>query len=392
MSAARPTMADDYDMFDVEALRDPQTHDAVIRERGPVVYMPRYDVWATGRHEAIQRMMRDWEVFSSTRPAFEKRAGGILLSQDPPEHTRARQVIQRALSPAVLRQVKDAFEEQAERLVSELLERGGDVDGHHEIAMAYVLRVFPDALGLGEEGRENLVRFGHAAFNAFGPDNEILRESNEQAKDVFAWVEQKAQRDAVAPGGIADSLFVASDNGEITLEEAKALLRSLYSAGSDTTIYLIGKTLKAMIDFPDQWQALREDPTRARAAFEEGIRYDNAARYTRRTTNVAVDVDGVELPADAKILLLHMPGGRDPRRWDRPEIYDIGRDVIGKHLGLGFGVHACVGAPLARMEVVSLLGAMARRVESVELTGEPKVTENMAVHGYEHLPLGLRAA
>jgi len=100
-----------------------------------------------------------------------------------------------------------------------------------------------------------------------------------------------------------------------------------------------------------------------------------------------VDVDGVELPEDAKILLLHMPGGRDPRRWENPGVYDITRDVVSKHLGLGFGVHACVGARVARLEGVSLLSALARHVRSIELAGEPEVTTNMAVHGHEKLPL-----
>lgn len=139
---------------------------------------------------------------------------------------------------------------------------------------------------------------------------------------------------------------------------------------------------------PSQYQLLRSDPGEfATRAFEEGIRYDNPARFTRRRATAAVDVDGVELPADAPLLLLHMPGGRDPRRWPEPERYDITRDVVGKHLGLGFGVHACVGARVARLEGVSLLSALARHVASVELAGEPEVTTNMAVHGHERLPL-----
>jgi hypothetical protein len=100
-----------------------------------------------------------------------------------------------------------------------------------------------------------------------------------------------------------------------------------------------------------------------------------------------VDVDGVQLPEDAKLLLLHMPAGRDPRRWEDPGRYDITRDVVGKHLGLGFGVHACVGARVARLEGVSLLTALARHVASIELAGEPRITTNMAVHGHEALPL-----
>jgi cytochrome P450 len=87
-----------------------------------------------------------------------------------------------------------------------------------------------------------------------------------------------------------------------------------------------------------------------------------------------------------------MPAGRDPRRWENPTTYDITRDVVGKHLGLGFGVHACVGARVARLEGVSLLTALARNVASIEIADEPRTTTNMAVHGHESLPLRIVAA
>ncbi|MBO0887229.1 MAG: cytochrome P450, partial [Acidimicrobiales bacterium] len=292
----------DFDLFSREAIRDPQRYDGMLRELGPVVYMTAYDVWVTGRHDQVQLMMRDWETFSSTRPAFAKTERSILLSEDPPDHTRVRNVIQRAMSPAVLRSLQEQFAREADRLVDQLLQNGPvEIDAHNELAKAYVLRVFPDALGLGEEGRENLVRFGHAMFNAFGPENEIFKESMDEAAEVFAWVAEHSRREAVeGNGGIAAKMFEAADAGDITSQEAELLVRTLYSAGSDTTIFLIGNTLRALAEFPDEWQRLRNQPELARQAFEEGIRYDNPARYTRRTTNREVEVDGVPLPADAK--------------------------------------------------------------------------------------------
>jgi cytochrome P450 len=184
------------------------------------------------------------------------------------------------------------------------------------------------------------------------------------------------------------AMYEAADAGQCAQEEAEILVRTLYSAGSDTTIYSLGNTIRALAENPSQYELLRSNPEEfAVRAFEEGIRYDNPARFTRRRATMPVDVDGVGLPEDAKLLLLHMPGGRDPRRWEDPGRYDITRDVIGKHLGLGFGVHACVGARVARLEGVSLLSALARHVASIELAGEPRITTNMAVHGHEALPL-----
>jgi cytochrome P450 len=384
----------DLDLFSREVIADPQRWDAELRELGPVVHMTAYDdLWVSGRHAPIHEMYRDPETFSSTQPAFAKAGPSILLSEDPPEHTRVRAVIQRALSPRVMKEMASTFEREAHALVDRLLAGGGpvEVDGHVDLAKRYVLKVFPDVLGLGEEGRENLIEFGHAQFNAFGPENEIYRESIEEAREVFAWIAAHTKREAIAPGGLADEMYLAADRGELTSEEAELLVRTLYAAGADTTIFALGNILRAFVAFPEQWDALRADPSLARGAFEEGVRYDNPARYTRRRTTRPVELDGVPLPADAKILILHGPAGRDPRRWEDPLRFDITRRASG-HLGFGFGIHACVGQALSRLEGASLLGALAARVERIELAGTPRTIVNMAVHGHESLPLRLHPA
>jgi 4-methoxybenzoate monooxygenase (O-demethylating) len=390
MTATDSVVDASFDWFSPEVCRDPQLYDGMIREAGPVVYSPQYDVWATGRHAQIELMMRDWKQFSSTRPAFEEIGQPmILLSDDPPDHQRVRTVISKGMSPAVLRRMQDMFESAADEIVRSLLDApDGLIDGHTDLVKKYILTVFPDAIGLGDSNREMLIKFGHAQFNMFGPKNDIYRESMEAAGEVFEWVATNCKRDAVQPGGICMAMYEAADTGAVSQEEAEILVRTLYSAGSDTTIYSIGNTLRALAENPAQYELLRSDIDEfATRAFEEGIRYDNPARFTRRRATEEVDVDGVTLPEDAKLLLLHMPGGRDPRRWENPQVYDITRDVVGKHLGLGFGVHACVGARVARLEGVSLLSALARHVRSVELAGQPQVTTNMAVHGHEKLPL-----
>ncbi len=391
MPAVESVLDAGFDMFGPEACHDPRPYDTMIREAGPVVYIPQYDVWATGRHDPIELMMRDWKTFSSANPPFAEPGRMILLSEDPPDHQRIRTVVSRAMSPSVLRRMQDAFEQGAEETVQRLLDApGGLVDGYTDLAKAYILKVFPAAIGLGDKNREMLVRFGHAQFNMFGPKNEIYRESMAEAAEVFEWVAINCKRDAVQPGGICMAMYEAADAGDITQEEAEMLVQVLYSAGSDTTIYTIGNVVRALAENPSQYQLLRSNVEEyAQRAFEEGIRYDNPARFTRRRATVDTDVDGVTVPAEAGILLLHMPAGRDPRRWENPEVYDITRDVVGKHLGLGFGVHACVGARVARLEGVSLLSALARHFESIEVVGEPHTTTNMAVHGLESLPLRL---
>ncbi len=381
----------DFDWFSPEVCRDPQLYDGLIREAAPVVYSPEYDVWATGRHAQIELMMRDWKTFSSTRPAFEEIGQPmILLSDDPPDHQRVRTVISKGMSAAVLRRWQEDFAAEAERLVRSLLDApGGLIDGHTDLAKKYVLKVFPDAIGLGDANREMLIKFGHAQFNMFGPKNDIYRAVHGRggrglrvgrhelqagrgpARRRSAWRCTRRPTPGRSPRKRPRSWCARCTRRGPTPRSTPSATRCGRWRRTRTSTSCCGPNI-------DEF---------ATRAFEEGIRYDNPARFTRRRATAEVDVDGVTLPEDAKLLLLHMPGGRDPRRWENPGTYDITRDVVGKHLGLGFGVHACVGARVARLEGVSLLSALARHVASIELAGEPEVTTNMAVHGHEKLPL-----
>ena len=388
----------DLDMFAVEAVCDPQTYDGHLREQAPAVYLPEYDIWVTGRHEHVYEAARDWESFSSTsRPFHDPNSirPEILLTDDPPEHPRVRAVIQRAISPAVIKRMREDFVREADAHVDRLLAGASgsvvELDGRHDIASPFVLRVFPDAIGLPEEGREHLVRFGDAAFNTFGPPNEIFREGLRKGAEALEWVEVNCKPEVMRPGGMGATIYAAAESGEIGWDEAELLVKTLFSAGSDTTIFGIGNLLQAFALFPDQWDLLRADPSRSRAAFEEMLRYDCPARYGGRITTRAVEFDGVELPAGARLLLLWLAAGRDPRRWEDPDRYDLTRKVTG-HIGLGFGIHACVGQALARMEGETLFATLARRVERIELAGEPDAAVNMAAHGHEHLPLRLHVA
>jgi 4-methoxybenzoate monooxygenase (O-demethylating) len=384
----------DYDPFTPEAILDAHTHDGALRDIAPAVYLERYDVWAVARFADVQAMLKDWETFTSTdRPFFDPKAirPNILLTEDPPDHNRTRAVIMRSLSAPALRKMKEEFDRAAVELVDRLLEQGDVVDGHLDIASAYVLQVFPDMLGLSREGRHHLLRFGDAAFNAFGPANEIQRRGMERAADAIAWVDRSVKRDAVDPDRLGGEIFRAADAGEITEQEAELLVRTLFAAGSDTTIYGIGSMIRAFAENPEQWQVLREDRSLARNAFEEVLRYESPSRFGGRATKGGAEVDGVRLPAGARIMVMFLAAGRDPRRWDRPDSFDIRRKVTG-HINLGYGIHACAGQALARIEGQAVLSALVDRVAAIELAGEPERAVNFQAHGHERIPVRLVAA
>jgi cytochrome P450 len=177
----------------------------------------------------------------------------------------------------------------------------------------------------------------------------------------------------------------------VTHEEAALLVRSLLTAGLDTTIFGISNALHCFASNPEQWRCLRENPSLARPAFEEVIRYASPVQTFFRTTTKAVEVAGVHLDEGQKVLLFLAAANRDPRKWQDPDKFDIRRKTLG-HVGFGYGIHTCVGQMVARLEAESLLTVLARKVESIELTGEPTWRLNNTIRGLDTLPLALRAA
>src|SRR3990172_1481762 len=174
----------DVDPFSREYLLDPYPFHEQLREAGPVVWLTKWNCWGTGRHKEMNEILADPKTFNSAAGVGianfnnEKpwRPPSLLLEADPPAHTKRRAVVGKVLSPANLRRLRADFEREAAALVGRILERGR-VDGVRDIAEPYILKVFPDSVGLDENGRENLLAYGAMVFNAFGPENEILQAS-----------------------------------------------------------------------------------------------------------------------------------------------------------------------------------------------------------------------
>jgi cytochrome P450 len=384
------TPVSDVDMYSPEAIRDMHACDAQLREQAPVVYLSKYNIWATGRHEHVREVMRDYETYSSKSRPFHDPATVrpvILVDDDPPRHTKLRELFQRVLAPPILQRMKEVFELEAERLVDRLLARG-EVDGHQDVAVGYVLKVFPDVMGCPDEDRENVLLFGELAFNTLGPPNDILRVSFERGAASLPWIDEKCKRNAIRPGVFGAEFFAAVDAGELSEEEAELLTKTFYAAGTDTTICAIENLLHAFAENPAEWQLVRQEPGLVRSAFDEILRYDAPARVGGRITTRETTIGGVRIPAGARISTLLLAAGRDPRAWTEAERFQVRRRSNG-HVGLGVGIHACVGQMLARMEGEAIFSAFARKVERIEPAGNPVRSPNMIAHGWSRLPLRL---
>ncbi|MEU6642595.1 cytochrome P450 [Saccharomonospora sp. NPDC046836] len=395
MTDLRPDTApvSDVDPFAPASLADPIPVDEALRELGPLVWLRKYDLWATGRHETVERIFRDPTVFESsagtglTNIKHEEnwRPPSVILEADPPEHGKYRKVMTTVLSQRVIRRLKDEFRAHADDLVADLVGRG-EFDAAKDLAEAFPLRVLPDAVGLAPEGREHLLTYANLNFQAMGPKNALYQEAVANAVDATQYVNWQMRRENLDEDKLAGSIFAAADKGDISAEDAGMLVRTFLSAGLDTTILGIGIAIKALADNETAWQALRADPSLARTVFEEGLRWYAPSPFIGRTTTCPVEIDGAFLGAAQKVLLLVGAANRDPRRWERPEQFDLARDTSGQ-LAFGTGIHGCVGQMMARMEAEVVLSALAERAGSVELAGPPAPKLSNWLRGYDSLPV-----
>jgi hypothetical protein len=381
------------DPFSHDFLLNPYPHHQALREAGPVVWLEQYGIWTMARHEQVRDALTDYQTYCSSAGVglsdFRKeppwRPPSIILEADPPLHTRTRAVLTRILSPAAIKVLRETFEREAELLVARLVERR-EFDGVADLAEAYPLKVFPDAVGISDAGRENLLPYGSMVFNSFGPRNDLFNAAMANAGPVRDWIMSNCSRAALAPGGLGMQIFDAVDSGELSEDEAGMLVRSFLSAGIDTTVYGLGNALYCLARYPEQWQALRENPALIRGAFEEVLRFEAPVQSFFRTTTKAVEVSGVRLGDGEKVLLLFAAANRDPRRWDNAETFDVRRRATG-HMTFGTGIHGCVGQAVARLETEAILGALVRRAATIEIAAEPTRRLNNTLRGFDTLPL-----
>ncbi len=389
----------DFDPYAPDVLTDPYPMHHAVREAGPIVKLKPYPtVVASARHEQVHAVLNDHVNFISGAGVglsnFNKetpfRPKSLILEADPPLHTQTRAVLSRILSPKAVMQVRTAFAAEADALIDRCVAKGR-IDGIHDLAQLYPLKVFPDAVGVGDEGRENLLIYGDLVFNSMGPRNELLAKAAARMGPVTEWIMANCARDRLRPGGFGDQIYQAADAGEITHEQAPLLVRSFLSAGVDTTINGIGNALFALANHPGEYARLHADPSLARPAFEEALRWESTAQTFFRTAARDTTIAGVPVEENSKVLCFLAAANRDPRKWPDPDRYDITRRPSG-HVALGSGIHGCVGQAVARLEGELVLGALARRVKAIEVAGPPTRRLNNTLRALDTLPLELIAA
>lgn len=387
----------DIDPFSEEFLSDPFKYFGVLRDAGPVFWLSAIGAYGVARHDEVTHVLSNHDVFVSGRgvgltdfkyePPF--RPPSLLLEADPPVHSRTRGLMNNVLALPTLKEMQSDWQTKARLLVSDLVGRG-HFDAVTDLAEEFPMRIFPDAVGLMDEGREHLLTYANIVFNAFGPKNKIFEDGMRGAEESIAWVAEACKRENLKTGGWGEAVYQSADRGDCTDEEAERLVRSLLSAGVDTTINGISNLMYAFTLFPEEWPKVEPNQQSTRRAFNEGLRWRSTVQTFFRTTSRATNVGDTHIPEGSKIVTFLAAANRDERRWKDPNTFDVTRNASG-HVAFGHGIHACLGQMVARMEADALLTAMSEKIARINASGPATHRLNNTLCSMASVPVTIEA-
>jgi cytochrome P450 len=403
-----PTIDDAAKVFaDPKAYADePKLHAALkhLRANAPVswVEVPDYrPFWAITKHADVMAIERANTLFTnSPRPVLmtaeadaHQEALGIatLIHMDDPRHRVVRAIGADWFRPKAMRALKIRVDELAKRFVDNMVAAGTECDFVQEVAVNYPLYVIMSLLGLPESDFPRMLKYTQELFGS--DDAEFARGATPEEKgaallDMFQYFTAltTSRRDNPTED-LASAIANARVDGEPLSDiDTVSYYVIIATAGHDTTSAVISGGLQALIENPDQRERLRDNMSLMSLATEEMIRWVTPVKEFMRTAREDTTVRGVPIAAGESVLLSYASANRDEEVFDDPFRFDVGRDP-NKHNAFGYGVHFCLGAALARMEISSFFSELIPRLESIELAGSPEHIATIFVGGLKHLPI-----
>jgi cytochrome P450 len=385
VTATRPEFA--ADLYGDAAILDPHPFYRAIRDLAPAVWLRAHGVWAIGRFADVRAALRADEALVSghgvaLNEAVNATPSRTTLASDGELHRRRRAVLMKPMMPSALEEVRATVERLADELVARLAGQGS-FDGIADFARHLPVAVVSHLVGLPEEGRERMLAWAAATFDALGPWNARAQAGANELLEMVRYA-LGVERGRLAPGGWAARLFEAADAGRLDPEDVPGLLIDYIAPSLDTTILATGHLLFLLGSHPEQWERVRRDPARIPGAVHEALRFEAPVRAFTRFAAKPYQADGVAIPEGERVLVLFGSANRDERRYADPDRFDVTRDAR-DHLGFGHGVHRCAGGHLAQLELEALLRALAARVRRIEV-GAPEPLMSNVLRGWRSFP------
>ncbi|MCL6641303.1 MAG: cytochrome P450, partial [Candidatus Rokubacteria bacterium] len=317
---------------------------------------------------------------------FEQ-GGNLMLTMDAPEHTRYRKLVNRGFTPRQMRMLEPHIRELTNRILDDVIERG-ECDFVVDVAAELPLQVIAEMLGVPHEDRHKVFEWSNRMIGSEDPEYSVSAEEVQAAQvEMFMYANELAKERRENP---RDDIVTALLNAEVDGDRLSEMDFNLFFlllavAGNETTRNSISHGVRAFCEHPDQYRKLVADPSLAKSATEEVVRWASAVMYFRRNVTRDTELRGQRIRAGDKVSIWYISANRDEEVFDDPFRFDITRHP-NEHVGFGGGgPHHCLGANLARMEITVLLEEMARRIPTIELVDEPAPLRSNFIAGIKHM-------
>jgi cytochrome P450 len=397
-----------FDPADPAFIADPYPVLERVREGERVFYDEERERWFVGRHADVRACLRDKRLGRNFRHVMTPEEIGVppldprwqafwdverwsLLWLEPPDHTRIRKLVAAAFTPRSVAALREPAAELVDELLAPLTE-AGELDVLYDFAQPYSIAVICRMLGVPLDRHRDLLDWSHRIVKMYEFDvpEEAAVAANRAASEFRDYVHELiGERRASPRDDMVTALVEARvDGGRLSEDEIVSTVIVLLNAGHEATVNTLGNGMLAFARRPDQWRRVVSGEVAAAAAVEEMIRYDPPLQLFERwvlTDDVAIG--GVPIPRGAKIAMLFGAANRDPRVFAQPDEFDVGRENAAEHIGFGGGIHVCIGAPLARIELEASVEALRRSWPEFELAEEPRRTGAFVIWGLEALRL-----
>ncbi len=374
----------------------------------PLFYEERLDRWFVTRHADVRACLRDRRLgrnfrhvgseaeYAAAEPldarwqAFWDSERWSLLWLEPPEHTRIRKLVAAAFTPRSVEALRAPCEDLARELLPE-----SDFELLRDYAQPYSIAVVCRLLGVPTDRARDLLDWSHAMVKMYELDTTLAQadaatQAAAEFRDyVLSLVEERRREPR---DDLVTRLVEARVEGRrLSDPELVSTIIVLLNAGHEATVNTLGNGVLALLRHPAQWARLRDGEIQPAAAVEELIRWDPPLQlFERWVLEDGAEIAGEPVPRGQKVALLFGSANRDPRVFDDPDAFDVSRENAAEHIGFGGGIHVCIGAPLARIELAAALGALVERAPRLRLAEEPRRIRAFVIWGLERLELALR--
>ncbi|MGI5267883.1 cytochrome P450 [Nonomuraea sp. CA-218870] len=391
-----------FDPWNPDFVAHPYDAYAELRREAPVSYFEPTDQWLIARHADVDELLRDRRLGRSylhtatheefgraPEPEFQEpfwrvvRAG--MLDVEPPVHTRLRRLVSKAFTPRMVESLRPRVRAIAEGLVDAYVEKGGG-DLMAEVAEPLPVTVIAEMLGIPESDRHLLRPWSSdiCLMYELNPTEEMQHTAVRAADEFAEYLRGLARERAGQPG--EDLISALARVPELTEDELIGTCVLLLNAGHEATVNATGNGWWALFRNPGELARLRADRSLLPTAIEEVLRWDTPAQMFERWVLEDIEVGGVRIPRGAEVALLFGSANRDPEVFEDPDRFDAGR-VDNPHISFGLGIHYCLGAPLARIEMTESFGALLDRAPGLELVREPEWKPGYVIRGLRGLEL-----